>query len=101
MSIQSLPPEICYIILENLHFRDLAAAYAALPYTWRVAASHIATLWMYAYLNNHSPHAACVFGSTGHHNWFKRLPHSTRFKYGPLPWSPYLQECPTTVSIDG
>ena len=85
----------------NLQFRDLAAAYAALPYTWRVSASRIATLLICAYLSNGYPHASCAFGGTGSHDWFNQLPHTTRFKYRDLSWFPYLRECPTTVSIDG
>jgi hypothetical protein len=100
-TLQSLPPEVCYIILENLQFRDLATAYAALPYTWRVTASRIAILWICAYLSNGYPHTACAFGSTGSHDWFNQLPHTTRFKYKDLSWSPHLGECPRTISIDG
>ena len=100
-ALQSVPPEICSEILEELNFQDLAAAYASLPYTWRAAAYRIAILRIYAYLNHRHPQAACSFGSNGGFDWFKQLPHATRFKYKDLPWSPDLQECPTTVSIDG
>ena len=47
-AIQSVPPEICCIILETLQLRDLTAAYAALPYTWRASASCIVILWICA-----------------------------------------------------